>query len=704
MAHGATSKSSGPLVKPKHGPSSEELGPVGRVTWAIYRFLASLKLAVVCLLTLSGVLAYATSFESEYGAKASQQVIYQSWWFGLLLAFLGANIFCAATIRYPWKKRQIGFVVTHAGLLVVLLASILMKWVCWEGSMRIVENGRSSELIDTEAPALTVRPVDSRTGQADDDRTYVFPFRPGAFAWSPSRTEVLSRRNDPFRLKVSRFLPASIGRYSHEAAPDGEDGDPMIALEMKVTPPNALRPIDVFQDDVQESQKWFVAGRLHRRVREVGGIQAVFQTYLDDDGRLLDDFLNPPKIAGESVRFQYADGSGKTRTYEWALGGVGPHGEPSSDVGKTITLPDSDLQVNYEGPIGLPPVLQSEIRRQTGDEDPHGVKFRIRRGEAPWLTHYGWWSPSMPTYMPSENEPPGSKALVHISYFHPPHFDTGLMGVLEVVAAADGKLYYRYTNRTGVQGTGPVAVGKEVALKGGPNQPVALTFSVTDYLPHGKETFSFVQLKQAKGKAEGVPAIFAEMTVDGEPKSFWVRGPVSFDSPATVFLTSGRQQRAIDFGGRAYQVAYSFESKSLPMALELTNFDVRFDRGTRAPKSYTSKVLLTNERRGVTRRPETITMNEPLVHDGLTFYQQSYQELEDPNTGNPNGEFMSVFHVRFDPVWPLMYFGCFLVIIGAFLQFYMRAGVFTDGGKRESERSARRLTPATSEAVASQVP
>ena len=30
-----------------------------------------------------------------------------------------------------------------------------------------------------------------------------------------------------------------------------------------------------------------------------------------------------------------------------------------------------------------------------------------------------------------------------------------------------------------------------------------------------------------------------------------------------------------------------------------------------------------------------------------------------------------------------------MVVLGAFVQFYMRAGVFTDGGKRERERAAR---------------
>jgi hypothetical protein len=90
---------------------------------AIFRFLGSLKLAIFSLTTVAAVLAVGTYVESRYGTTAVQQWVYRSWWFAIVLAFLGANILCAALIRYPWTKRQTGFVITHAGLLTVLAGS-----------------------------------------------------------------------------------------------------------------------------------------------------------------------------------------------------------------------------------------------------------------------------------------------------------------------------------------------------------------------------------------------------------------------------------------------------------------------------------------------------------------------------------------------------------------------------------------------------
>src|SRR3954452_11437184 len=110
---------------PPPAPSSRTPSPPRalRLFDATYRFLASLKLAVFSLATLAAVLAYATFFESWYGASAVQEWIYQTKWFAVLLAFLGANILCAALIRFLWKKRQTGFVITHAGLLTLLAGS-----------------------------------------------------------------------------------------------------------------------------------------------------------------------------------------------------------------------------------------------------------------------------------------------------------------------------------------------------------------------------------------------------------------------------------------------------------------------------------------------------------------------------------------------------------------------------------------------------
>ena len=90
-------------------------------------------------------LAGATLLESRYGGRVAQELVYRTWWFALLLALLAVNVLCAALKKYPWKRHQAGFLITHAGLLVLVFGGLLTLLCGVEGQM---------VLIDTPDPAL----------------------------------------------------------------------------------------------------------------------------------------------------------------------------------------------------------------------------------------------------------------------------------------------------------------------------------------------------------------------------------------------------------------------------------------------------------------------------------------------------------------------------------------------------------------------
>src|SRR5690606_22786196 len=86
-----------------------------------FDFLASIKLAVILLVVFAVLLSWATVLESKHSTDYVQRLIYQTFWFDLFLFFLGLNVLFSALSRMPWKKRHTGFLVTHLGILVILL-------------------------------------------------------------------------------------------------------------------------------------------------------------------------------------------------------------------------------------------------------------------------------------------------------------------------------------------------------------------------------------------------------------------------------------------------------------------------------------------------------------------------------------------------------------------------------------------------------
>jgi ResB-like family len=684
----------------ERAPSPSLIDRFARLIDMIYHFLSSLKLAVISISSLAATLAYATFFESWYGAGASQEYIYRSHGFAILLAFLGINILCAALIRYPWKKRQTGFVVTHVGLLTLLLGSYYSVRTADEGQVGMVEGDVKGELVRIEYPVIRVLELDPHTGERA--RETDLPFRPGPFEWGPgkprspgflarvlsvasvgllgpsaSADEVLNQPGDPFKFVVKEHLPASIPAKAHVADPDGA---PMVRIGLQFKGPGMPQAQNAFRS---EDDHWFTTERKFYRVVRTQP-PAVLAFSFVDRPELVDDFLKPAMTPGPKgiARFRYRDRSGTTRAFDWALDG---------QTGKSVALPESDLTVTLTQATDFP-TASTGLERILGDDSVPTAVFEIRSGKDEPITHMALANlPMVPNVIPPRDEstkaPPRPLASIH--YMVPPTLDpktNGRFGLIEVLAGPNDALYYRVFGRgkdsTGeLRAAGPLPKNKSiVAFGGSTNMPMTITFQVDQYIPSAIEKSIYEPTILPKGQmGNGIAACRAEMTVDGQTKELWLSRSESLDAPPP---------QTVRFRNSVYQLLYDVDRKPLGFELKLDDFDTGFEPGTEQATHFESKIRLTDKSAGINDQPHKIWMNHPLDHNGYTFYQSNYIRVRDPHTRQFTGQFQSVFQVATNPGRPIIYGGCFLVVLGAFLQFYMRAGIFTDGGKRERERAA----------------
>lgn len=304
--------------------------------------------------------------------------------------------------------------------------------------------------------------------------------------------------------------------------------------------------------------------------------------------------------------------------------------------------------------------------------------------------------PMVPNVIPSAD--PSIKSLqpplAAIHYMVTPTLDpktNGRFGQIDVLAGPDEALYYRVFGRGKegskgeLRGSGPVEKGKPIlAFGGGPSMPMTITFQVDSYLPAAIEKRIYEPVVLPKGQmGNGIAACRAEMTVKGQTKEVWLSRSETLDPPPSRFVT---------FADSAYEVIYDVDRRPLGFELKLDDFDMGFEPGTEQPTHYVSQVRLTDPSSGIREKPYTISMNHPLDHQGFTFYQSNYIRVRDPHSGGFTGQFQSIFQVATNPGRPIIYAGCLLVVLGTFLQFYMRAGLFTDGGKKERERALAKKT------------
>jgi len=185
----------------------------------VFKFLSSIKLAVILFVFFAVILATATFYESTYDTPTAQHLVYKSPLFAVFLAVFFVNIFCSTAIRYPWSKKQVGFVFTHLGILILLAAAAFTMVSGVDGSM-IVQEGQTSKRIMLNDPVFFV-------GRPSEPMKEI----PAEFRWTPPS------ESKPKRVALSEGVTAEVVQYLHHArrntyykeAPKG-----VPALEMRI--------------------------------------------------------------------------------------------------------------------------------------------------------------------------------------------------------------------------------------------------------------------------------------------------------------------------------------------------------------------------------------------------------------------------------------------------------------------------------------
>ena len=103
----------------------------------VFKFFASLKLAVVLLAVLIVAAIAGTIWESSFDAKVARAYVYRAPWFNLWLILLGANLTVSAFSRWPWRKHHVAFLVTHLVIITLLTGSLIGRIFGIEGTMTL---------------------------------------------------------------------------------------------------------------------------------------------------------------------------------------------------------------------------------------------------------------------------------------------------------------------------------------------------------------------------------------------------------------------------------------------------------------------------------------------------------------------------------------------------------------------------------------
>ncbi len=126
--------------------------PIGKAAL----FLGSIELAVPIMVMVAVAMAWGTYLESKHGVQTSRATVYGSWWFIVLMGLICVSLIFAVIARFPWKRKHVGFMTVHTGLVMLIIGGFWSLFGRIEGHMALKEGASSSQLeTDQELLALT---------------------------------------------------------------------------------------------------------------------------------------------------------------------------------------------------------------------------------------------------------------------------------------------------------------------------------------------------------------------------------------------------------------------------------------------------------------------------------------------------------------------------------------------------------------------
>lgn len=597
----------------------------------VVKFLSSLKLAVTILLLLAAILSAATVLESYYGMRASHVLVYGTYWFAGVLFLLGLNVFFAAYVRYPWKRHQTGFAITHLGILTVLVGSFVTQQWGVDGNLAVVEGSQDNETILND---LELSLFEESTGYSER-----FTLREAALKQEGKWISLKVGENQ--NLVVDTYLPRAFPEKKLVASPLQGVGSPAIRLQLA----NSRFQIEeslLAQDPKKGALLNLGPANVSFRKLWTKEEEKQFFSETKKEKKVSDPSISALltlEFQGKQYRLQVAD-----------------------SLNRWVSVSGTPLQLKVEKYFPYAVVEKNALANRSNEPVNPAVQLLLKSSEQPETeteAEKHTIFANFPEFSTLHGAQKKDKVLGATFKLAVPQSGREEMGIVgskrgELRLAQsfdDQRLLYRVFAAAGkVNQEGEVKVGEDV-----PTGWMDLKFKVTEWFPAAVEDDTPRYVEYIAGSGDNfLPAIHLRVADE--------RSTSSVNPSSGVWLFEGMGKN-IQVAGRDLYMQFSKKKLQLPFHVFLQKFTVGNDPGTNKAATYESQVVVKDPTNGL-QKDVLISMNEPLKYGGFTLYQASYQMEE----GRPP---VSIFAVNRDPGRFWKYLGCLVMCLGIACMFYM---------------------------------
>ncbi len=620
----------------------------------VFEFFASLKLAVVLLAVLIVAAIAGTIYESSFDAKVARAYVYGAPWFNLWLVLLGANLAVSALSRWPWRKHHLAFLITHLGIITLLIGSVIGRIWGIEGTITLFKGEPPTNRLLADQRELRVHDVDGIVKGYPAEFLHHPP--------TPQHPRNVGRLASGARLQIVDYATAIEGKLNPKSLADG--GSPALHFTISTAMMNQRLESWLLADDPQHGN--FSMGLANIEFKRGAAPTSVSSTRLREaseapgsknDGVDLEESIFAFSKAPEDQIGRVAKGGSTGAKVRLEP----PHNESKGRVLISLNAKEASFDVaeNLGRDVeirGTPYTLKIEnywpdFRIQDGK--PSSVTDRPNN-PAVLITIRGRGVPATET----ASNPHGAGTEFNATGGPPamPASGADALNHLTLFVADDGAITYELASRKNGKSSGKIDMSKPLPTGWADWQLV-----VDKAMPHAGQWMDFTPVKAEK---TSTPPAAANLP-DG------VRVRLEHNSEKFEQWVPAGWEITVPTSPKETMIAYGWRIVALPIGLELLDFEVKRNEGSDSPAGFKSTL------RVATAEGETAAgscwMNNPFSFPGAwwrTWTGLTYKISQ--ASWNPENLGQSTVQILRDPGWLLKWIGSLLVVTGVFMMFYLQ--------------------------------
>ena len=127
---------------------------------------------MLLLLIFAFSIGYATFIENDFGTDSAKALIYNTWWFEILLIILGISLILNMIKHKVFRKEKLAILTFHLSFILILLGAAITRYTGYEGMMQI-NKGESKNTFISDGVFLQIKVHDKDNQYSLDKNMYL---------------------------------------------------------------------------------------------------------------------------------------------------------------------------------------------------------------------------------------------------------------------------------------------------------------------------------------------------------------------------------------------------------------------------------------------------------------------------------------------------------------------------------------------------